>query len=141
MESKELYNFTIFEEKEVTVEETRVDETTQEEIIVKKKVIEKSPIQIILKKPTRRQIEEADLEYSVEMSKCIKRGILTKAMLAKRYSDTGGMISENESEKLTELYKAIFDLQSENERLEASVNKSDEIKNRQAEILVELSST
>ena len=141
MESKELYNFTIFEEKEVTVEETRVDETTQEEIVVKKKVIEKSPIQIILKKPTRRQIEEADLEYSVEMSKCIKRGILTKAMLAKRYSDTGGMISENESEKLTELYKAIFDLQSENERLEASVNKSDEIKNRQAEILVELSST
>jgi hypothetical protein len=140
MESKELYSFTIFEDKEVTVEETRVDETTQEEIVVKKKVIEKSPIQIILKKPTRRQVEEADLEYSVEMSKCVKKGILTKAMLAKRYSDTGGMISENESNTLSELYKTIFDLQSENERLEASVNKSDEIVSRQKEILEELSS-
>jgi hypothetical protein len=138
MESKELYSFTIFEDKEATVEEARVDEATQEEIVVKKKVIEKSPIQIILKKPTRRQVEEADLEYSVEMSKCIKKGILTKAMLAKRYSDTGGIISESESKKLSELYKNVFDLQSETERLEASVNKSDEIINRQSEINVEL---
>jgi hypothetical protein len=136
---KDLYKFTVFEDKEVFVEETKVDEVSGEETIVKKKVIEKIPTEIILKKPTRRQAEEADLEYSVEMSKCIKKGILTKAMLAKKYSDTGGLMSESESQKLVDLYKVIFDLQSENLRLDAAINKSDDIKNRQDEINKELS--
>jgi hypothetical protein len=140
MESKELYSFTVFEDKEKTVEETKVDEVSGEEIVVKKKVVEKSPTQVILKKPTRRQIEEADLEYSVEMSKCIKKGILTKAMLAKKYSDTGGLMSESESQKLVDLYKQIYDLQGENLRLDLSENKSEEISERQKTLLVELNS-
>jgi len=53
-------------------------------------VAEVEPVRVILKEPNRRQIEEADMEYSIEMSQCVKRGILTKAMLAKKYSDTGG---------------------------------------------------
>jgi hypothetical protein len=130
MESKELYSFTIFEDKEVFVEETTLDQGTGEEITIKKKTIEKSPIQIILKKPSRRQIEEADLEYSVEMSRCIKKGILTKAMLAKKYSDTGGLMSETESSKLVDLYKDIYDLQNENIKLEAITNKTEEIQNK-----------
>jgi hypothetical protein len=125
MESKNLYSFTLFSEKENSVEEKRIDEQTKEEITVIKKVTEKVPFEIILKKPTRRQIEEADLEYSVEMSKCIKKGVLTKAMLAKKYSDTGGMLSENESKKLVDLYKKIYDLQNENIRLESSTKKKD----------------
>jgi hypothetical protein len=118
-------SFTLFSERENTVEEKRVDEQTKEEIVVMKKVMEKVPFEVSLKKPTRRQIEEADLEYSVEMSKCIKKGILTKAMLAKKYSDTGGMLSENESKKLVDLYKKIYDLQNENIRLESSTKKKE----------------
>jgi hypothetical protein len=138
MESKELYSFTVFEQKERTVEEQSLDQTTGQEITIKKKVTEKVPFSVIIKKPTRRQIEDADLEYSVEMSKCIKKGILTKAMLAKKYSDTGGLMSESESQKLVDLYKSIYDLQNEMMRLEASTSKSEEIKNRLVEITVEL---
>lgn len=140
MESKNLYSFTLFSEKENTVEEKRVDEQTKEEITVMKKVTEKVPFQIILKKPTRRQVEEADLEYSVEMSKCIKKGILTKAMLAKKYSDTGGMLSENESKRLVDLYKKIYDLQNENIRLESSTKKK-ENKEKIDEIVENLTKT
>lgn len=140
MESKELYTFTIFEDREKMVEETKIDETTNEEITFKKKVIEKSPTQVTLKKPTRRQIEEADLEYSVEMSKCIKKGILTKAMLAKKYSDTGGLMSESESQRLVDLYKQIYDSQGENLRLDLSENKSEEIIERQKVLVEELTS-
>lgn len=138
MESKELYKFTVFEDKEVFVEETKIDEVSNEEITIKKKVIEKSPTVIVLKKPTRRQAEEADLEYSVEMSKCIKKGILTKAMLAKKYSDTGGLMSETESQRLVDLYKEIFDLQLDSSKLEAVIEKTDEIKTRQEEILTKI---
>jgi hypothetical protein len=125
MEQKNLYTFKIYSEKEVTVEEKKIDEQTKEEITISKKVLEKVPFEVILKKPTRRQIEEADLEYSVEISKCIKKGILTKAMLAKKYSDTGGVMSENQSKRLMELYSKIYDLQAENIRLESSTKKKE----------------
>jgi hypothetical protein len=135
MESKYLYNFTIFEDKESFIEETSVNEENGEETIVKKKTIEKSPVQIFIKKPSRRQIEDADLEYSVEISKCIKRGILTKAMLAKKYSDTGGAMSEQESGKLVELYKSIYDSQSQLDRLQSISQKTEEINSKIAETL------
>ena len=136
MESKELYTFTIFEDREIIVEETTKDEATGKETTIKKKTIEKSPVEVFLKRPTRRQIEEADLEYSVEMSRCIKKGILTKAMLAKKYSDTGGLMSETESTRLVELYKEIYDIQTENIKLEAITNKTDEIKERLSDVVI-----
>jgi hypothetical protein len=136
---KDLYKFNVWEDKEIIEEESKIDETSGEEVIFKKKIITKIPTEIILKKPTRRQVEEADLEYSVEMSKCIKKGILTKAMLAKKYSDTGGLMSENESQNLVDLYKQIYDLQNESLRLDAATNKSEEIKSRLDQINVELS--
>ena len=104
---KELYSFSVDREVEKEVSSTRKDKKTGEEITVTKKVKEIEPLAVKLKKPSRRELEDAELEFSVEMSKCIKKGILTKAMLAKKYSDTGGMLSENESKKLVDLYKKI----------------------------------
>jgi hypothetical protein len=138
MDNKELYRFKIFEEKEVTREESKIDEKTGEETVIKKKVLEKVPIEIVLKKPTRRQIEDADLEFSVEMSRCIKKGILTKAMLAKKYSDIGGAMSETESQTLVDLYQKSFELQNENARLDLISEKSDEILERISKIKTEI---
>ena len=91
MAFKELYAFTLDEEKEIEKSHTRKNKKTGEETKVTKKVKEKIPVQIKLKRPSRRELEDAELEYSVEMSRCVKKGILTKAMLYKKYSDTGGV--------------------------------------------------
>ncbi len=56
-------------------------------------------------KPSRRQMDEAETQYAIEISNCIRRGILTKAMLAKKYADTGGMLTEGEAKRLSELYE------------------------------------
>ena len=125
MNIKKLYQFTIDKEVEKTVETAKKDRKTGDETIVKKKVTEKEPIEIFIKRPSRRELEEAELEYSVEMSRCVKKGILTKAMLAKKYSDTGGVFSEEEAKAYTDLYKQILDLQNEYIRLE-SADKKDE---------------
>ena len=94
----EIYSFTVelSKEKEKKVEKTIIDKDTGEEktVSVNEKFTEKEPVRVILKEPNRRQIEEADMEYSIEISQCIKRGILTKAMLAKKYSDSGGLMAE-----------------------------------------------
>jgi len=118
MENKQLYQFTLDKEVEKIVESTRKNKKTGEETITKKKVKEKIPIEVQVKRPNRRELEEAELEYSIEMSKCIKRGILTKAMLGKKYSDTGGLFSEEDSDNYAKMYKDALDLQNEYIRLE-----------------------
>ena len=130
MAFKELYSFTLDEEKETEKSHTRKNKKTGEETTVTKKVKEKSPVQIKLKRPSRRELEDAELEYSVEMSRCVKKGILTKAMLYKKYSDTGGVWSEDDAKDYGKLYKEIFDIQNEYVRLESLGKKSEKQKEK-----------
>jgi len=135
---KELYSFVV--DKEIEKEEvtTKIDKKTKEETTVKKKVTTKVPLTVRLKKPSRRELEEAELEFSVEMSRCVKKGILTKAMLAKKYSDSGGLMSEDDAKSLVDSYKKIFDLQNEYARLEIIQNKTDKQVERVEEMSTEL---
>lgn len=115
-------------EKQVEVEKTRKKEDGTEEkykdkevrkVKEKKVVKEKRPETtklehtFVIKQPTRRQMEEADMEYSIEMSKCVKQGVLTKAMLMNKYSDTGGMLSESDAKTLKEMYGRLGEMQTE----------------------------
>jgi hypothetical protein len=139
MAFKELYSFTIDEEKEVEKVSKRKNKKTGEETTVTKKVKEKVPVQVKIKRPSRRDLEEAELEYSVEMSRCVKKGILTKAMLYKKYSDTGGVWSEDDAKDYGRLYKEIFDIQTEYVRLETVDEKTDKQKEKIESLKEELS--
>ena len=141
MAFKELYKFTIDEEKEVEKSHTRKNKKTGEETTVTKKVKEKKPVEIRIKRPSRRELEDAELEYSVEMSRCVKRGILTKAMLYKKYSDTGGVWSEEDAKGYGKLYREIFDVQNEYARLEVVDKKTDKQKKRLEELKDEVAET
>jgi len=125
MKFKELYSFGLDEEREIEKTHTRKNKKTGEKTTVTKKVKEQVPIQIKLKRPSRRELEEAELEYSVEMSRCVKRGILTKAMLYKKYSDTGGVWSEDDAKDYGKRYREIFDSQNEYARLETIDKKTE----------------
>jgi hypothetical protein len=134
---KELYSFTVDKEVEKEVSTTKKNKQG-EEVTVTKKVKEKVPLTIKIKRPSRRELEDAELEFSVEMSKCVKKGILTKAMLAKKYSDSGGLMSEDDAKSLVDSYKNIFDLQNEFSRMEIIQNKSEKQLARVNEITTEL---
>ena len=114
---KEIFSFTVKDTKlveEKTKEKRKNDAGVEEEVEVSKKVKKEVPYKIIIKDPTRRELEDADMEYSIEMSNCIKKGILTKAMLAKKYSDSGGLLSENDATRLVELYSQLAEAETEN---------------------------
>jgi len=126
-------------EKEVEVEKTRKNAEGKDEKYTekqKKKVKEKTIVKekrlesvkkehiFVISQPTRRQMEEADMEYSIEMSKCVKEGILTKAMLLNKYSDTGGLMSEKDAERLNEMYKELANIQTSLTQLNMSTNPS-----------------
>ena len=116
---REIYSFIFEKEEKVKRTETSTvknpETGEEEEVSVTKEVSEKTPYRVIMKQPTRRQIEEAELEFSVEMSQCIKKGILTKAMLAKKYSDTGGLLAEEDAKALTKMYVKYGELSQESE--------------------------
>ena len=132
---KSIYSFTVEMAKEVeekTKEKRKNKETgKEEEVEVSKKVEKNIPYEILLKEPNRRQLEEADMEYSIEISRCIKKGILTKAMLAKKYSDTGGLLTEKDAERLVDLYGELAELESQMAKLGApSKSQTDKEDNR-----------
>jgi hypothetical protein len=108
---KELYSFTVNLEEEVEKTETR--EEDGKTVTTTQKIKEEVPYRIILKQPSRKNIEDADLQFSIEMSNCIKKGILTKGMLVKKYSDTGGLMSEDDAVEMTKLFAYIEKRQQE----------------------------
>jgi hypothetical protein len=137
---KEIYSFTVELEKKTKkkVEKTVINKETQEEekVEVEEEVTESDPVRVILKEPNRRQVEEADMEYSIEMSQCVKRGILTKAMLAKKYSDSGGLLAEEDAKQLNSKYGELADLQNSFTRLATKTEKAtEEIIEKKSEIL------
>ena len=122
---KLLHTFSVTRKEQREIEETVTkgegDEATEETTI--KKVNKDVSYAINFYQPSRRQIEEAEFEYSIEMSKCIKKGILTRAMLAKQYSDSGGLISEEDAARLTELYAKLLEKQNIFKKIETKKGK------------------
>lgn len=121
---KEIYSFIVKVKKEIEQIEIQKQinaEGVEEEVEVKKKVKKDIPITIAIKKPNRKQIEEAETEFAIKMSECIKKGILTKAMLAKKYSDTGGALSEEDAKKLLSLYKDINNIEKDIAKMSMTV--------------------
>jgi hypothetical protein len=59
------------------------------------------------------------MEYSITLSKCISEGILTKQMLAKKYSDAGGIMSEYDAKKLLDLYVESDDISNKLARIQS----------------------
>ena len=88
---KWLYHFEVKKDVEKKVEEKSKDEKG-EEITITKTVTEQEPSTFAIQKPNRKIYEDAELFYAVKLSEGIKAGLLTRALLAKRYKNDGGPI-------------------------------------------------
>ena len=113
---KTMFEFDIYQEKEIE----KVDISTNEkgeEVKVTSKIKTTVPVKLGIKKPTRSLFDEAELFYGVKLSEGIKAGLLTRALLAKRFNNDGGVLSDGEQKEYNELYLEFFNLQSEFQKL------------------------
>lgn len=119
---KKLYKFTISETVTKKVEEKSKDKDGNEVTITKDsvEVVDRS---IFLKKPTRSMFDEAELYYGVQLSEGIKAGLLTRALLAKRFSNDGGVMSNPDKQEYADLYVKLFENQTAIERASAKTEK------------------
>lgn len=119
---KTMYEFQINEEKEIEkIEETKNE--TGEDIKITRKVKTNVPIKLAIKKPNRGLFDEAELFFGVRLSEGIKAGLLTRALLAKRFSNDGGVFSDLDKEEYTKLYIKLFELQNEFQRISLKEEK------------------
>lgn len=132
--AKNIYRFKVSKQEKKQVEVERENkETGEKETVLQNKTV-KTPIQFLVKKPSRKMTDDAEVHYAVELSKAIKQGIVTKAMLTKKYADNGGALSEDESKEMLRAVKKSQDLNNEYQMLESSGGN----KERQEEIEKEL---
>lgn len=135
MAKEHIYEFTLKKKVKKQVETKRKNKDGEEETVLSSRTVS-VPVKFFIKKPTRRMADEAEVFYSIQLSKAIKMGIVTKAMLIKKYADNGGALSEEESKQLLKSLKKLNDL--ENEYKLCFIKKTKESKKRVEELELEI---
>jgi hypothetical protein len=130
-----IYEFTIKKPEVKQVETTRTNKKGEKETVLSNKTV-KTPVKIVVEKPTRRMADDAEVHYSIQLSKAIKMGIVTKAMLIKKYADNGGALTEDESKELLRSLKKLNDLENEYKLIAGT--KDETKKERSKELEVEI---
>lgn len=113
-----LYEFTVSEKSEKEVQKIKIIDG-QETKVLEKETVE-IPVKVLFKKPGRRDEEEGDLFYSKKMHEFMKAGILTRAMMANKYKDTGGFVSEATAKEYGETVLRYIELEKEIALLKAT---------------------
>lgn len=117
-DDRTLYSFTVTHKIEKSEKETTTDDSGAEITKTVKKTVDE-PILVTIKRPTRRQEDEAEEEYAVRFSQFIRKGLVTKAMLANKYSDNGGLMSDADTKEYGKLLKDLSDVKDEYTKLSA----------------------
>ena len=137
MSTKWMYEYTVpkTETIEKVVETTDSDgkkkETTREEV-------KKFEVGFAIKKPTRRVYDDANLYYAVKISEGVKAGMMTRALLEKRYENDGGELSETEADEIATLTYRLYQCQGDLEKVTLNLDKiPEEDKNKKAESIIE----
>ncbi len=98
---KELYSFDV--KREVEKEIPHVRKTKSGPVETTKKVKSSVKTRVVVSKPSVADVEDAEFFYGQKFNEFINAGFLTKAMLAKKMGDLGGMTSKKTEDILGEL--------------------------------------
>jgi|TARA_R100000479_G_C6388140_1_gene203899 hypothetical protein len=104
---KKIYTFDVT--REIVKEVPHVKKTKSGPVETTKKVKEKIKNEVCFVKPTISEVEDAEFFYGQKYNEYINAGFLTKAMLAKKMGDNGGLNSKLTSEKVSAAIKENMD--------------------------------
>lgn len=117
-----LYQFTVAIDKLVdqTTERTEGEGAAAKTISETIKVTKKVNLPVCLKRPSRVEREEADVERAVWETNFITRGVLPKALLLKHYANYGGILSDEEKTHFTKMQADFVLVETELRRLQVN---------------------
>lgn len=127
---KRLFEFTLNKEIEKENQVENVNEKG-EKVITIQKVKQNLPQKFFIRKPNRELADDADLFFGVELADGVKKGLLTRAMLAKRYGNDDGIFSETERQSFETLRKEAFEKEAAFQRLDIKGTERNSEENEQ----------
>jgi hypothetical protein len=95
---KTLYTFKV---KKPSFEEQTTKNEEGVETTIKTKV--DKDVEVYIKKPSHREIDEMDLFYSIQISELQAQGVSTNTMILNSYHDSGGLDSKKDVEAMKKL--------------------------------------
>ena len=113
---KRIYEFTV-DREEIVKEETVKKEKDGTEVTTSKDVKKNVPKKYFLRRPTRAMTDEAELYYGVKLAEGIKAGLLTKALLEKRFDNDGGTSNDQENKQYKETLGTLEQLHKEQTKI------------------------
>ena len=122
---KKLYTFEQIKKEKVKEKETTENENG-EKITVEKEVEKEVKRDFFVRRPNRKLYDDAELYYAVKLSEGIKAGLLTKALLEKRYENDGGALSDPDIERWGSIYSDFYENQRELVELEDKKRSEEE---------------
>ena len=113
---KRIYEFTV--NKEETVKEESVEKKKDgTEVTTTKDVKKDVPHKFFLRRPTRAMTDEAELYYGVKLAEGIKAGLLTRALLEKRFENDGGTRSDDDNSEYEQIIEKLQDFHKEQSKI------------------------
>lgn len=135
-----LYEFSVSLPKEVDQVTTRIEGegAAAKTISETTKVTKTVSVPVCLKRPSRIEREEADVERAVWETHFVTKGILPVALLLKLYANHGGILSDDEKKKFFQIQADILLMESELQRLQVTTPDATDAINVAAVKLVDL---
>ena len=84
--------------------------------IIKSVEVEK-PVKVILKEPSRAEVNKSKEIFQVELSNAIRAGILSRAVLDKIYRQNDGVLTDGELKRIEEIKKRLDEIRAEYQKL------------------------
>jgi hypothetical protein len=121
---KELYSFEVKRKVEERVPHVR--KTKNGPVETTKKVTKTLKNRIVFARPSISQVEDADFFYGQKYNEYINAGFLTKAMLAKKMGDLGGLTSKVTEERMNQVIVENMEASRSIEFFEGAENPTNE---------------
>jgi hypothetical protein len=132
-ELKFLYETSLNRSVEETVTETRTE--NGETIQVQRKVKKLTLFKLAILKPDRKLFKAAEMFYAKTLADYLKAGLLPYSLVAKRYANDGGPLTDKEKSRLEELKKEAQELEKE---FYTMLDKTPEAQDRKNALLVKI---
>ena len=117
-----LYSFIVPRKYTEEIEEEGKDDKG-EKVTIKRKVDKTEDVEVRLKRPSRKMFDDCNLFYSVKVSEGVKAGLLTRAMISKRYKNDGGGLSKQEQEDFNTQYGELLIKEKEFQVVQLNLQK------------------
>lgn len=119
---------------------TRVKEDVTEELepgkkTITTKIVEK-PVRVIIKEQNRADVMAANNVFEEEWANCIRRGLMPRSLINKKYREAGGILTKKEEEAVQEIKNVIDEVKSQYQEIDKKEVKTSEDQEKIKELIL-----